>query len=189
MDPDAGLAKGHRLAIGTGGPKAKPLREGIQRQGAVQGALGVIGLGDRGSEQDHDAIPQILIDGPPMGDDELGHALQVTAEDVDQGPGGEAFRGGGKARDVREQHGDLPALAAQSQQLGIGHQLLDPIGVQITGEGAVYELLLAALLATDEGVGPAGRGEQGHGGTRQGQQGPTPVVPPEAQRPVGQQEA
>jgi hypothetical protein len=90
---------------------AKRLQAGPDAQRRAQRAMRVVLVGDRGAEERHHAVAEKLVDGPLVRMDGGEDDLEASIHDFVDGLGIESGRQRGEAGDIREQHGDLLALA------------------------------------------------------------------------------
>ncbi len=80
--------------------------------------LGVVFMGDRGSEQRQDGVPDDLVDPATELLDVGDQSLEAPVDDAFHVLGVAMFRHGGEADDVGEQDGDHPPLVAAQPQVG-----------------------------------------------------------------------
>ena len=100
----------------------------------------MLGIVERRVPERHDAVADVLVDGPLASEHHVGHRRQQS---VDQG--GQALRVGlvplgdrGEAADVAEHDGHRALLAAEAQPLGMPRQLVDQLRREVLLEGAAY---------------------------------------------------
>jgi hypothetical protein len=111
----------------------------LHLEGAGDGALGVVGVGDRGAEQGEDRVAEELVDRAAVAVDHLGHRAEVDVEDRHDLLRAEALAQRREAAQVGQQDGDLAALAAELQRLGRGEQGVDHVVGDVAAEHAADE--------------------------------------------------
>ena len=116
----------------------------------------MVGLVERRTVEGHDRVPDVLVHGAAVLEDDLGHGRQVIAEHLDHLFGRELLRERGETSDVGEEHRD-PAAASNERTLALTPQdLLDDVG----GEEPRQAPLLALLADVVDHHGRAVAGEQ-----------------------------
>ncbi len=99
----------------------------------------------RGVPEGDDGVPFILVDGPPLLVDDIGHRRQVV---VEQGGQRLRFQPFGDAREslkVRKEDGEQTPLAAEFQALRMPDELFDDRGAQVLFEGVLDEEFLPSF--------------------------------------------
>ena len=90
----------------------------LHAQRAADGALGVVLVRDRGAEDGHDVVADVLVDLAPEALDLLAQAPQRAVDETLDRLGVHALGHGGVARQVGEQHRDLAALLGGRRLVG-----------------------------------------------------------------------
>jgi len=88
-------------------------QELLQAESREHGPPRVVLVGDRRSEQGHEAVPEELVDGPLIAVDLAQGQLKEPVQEEVHGLGPQPVGQGGRAHQVAEEHGDLLALAFQ----------------------------------------------------------------------------
>ncbi len=100
---------------------------------------------ERRAPKRHDAVAHQFIDHAAALQDELDHRGHVGVEERDQRDRVGAFRARGKIENIREQDGQVAALAAELEPGGIVHHRGDDVRMQVMLEGVAQMALLGAL--------------------------------------------
>ena len=107
--------------------------------------VGVPVVGQGRAEQPHHHVPDELIERSPVPEQDLDHGAKILVQLADDGLRRGPFRGGREAANVREQHRHVAPLAAQPDERGIRHQLLDDVVRHVPSEQPPDVTLLAVL--------------------------------------------
>ena len=107
IDPDA---QGEGDAVGRLGLDVELLHRGLHAQRGPDGALGVVLMGNRGAEQRHHVVADVLVDRAAEAHDLLAEPAQAAIHHGLDGLGVHSLRHRGVAREVREQDAHLAAL-------------------------------------------------------------------------------
>ena len=105
-DPHAERRLGPLRALGVQAPKAF-----LHRQSAADGTLGVVGLGNRRAEVRHDAVAEVLVEGPTVGEDHVYHVLVVLLQQHHHVLAPQPLAERGEVAEIAEEHRHFAALA------------------------------------------------------------------------------
>ena len=131
-------------------PSLAPPNPGELLEAVLHLQRGMAGIGRmviviyRRAEFRHDRIPFVLIDDPIILQDELSHLAEILIDQHHQLAGRQAFRDGGKAGHIGEQHRHHPLFPAEGELLRMRDQFLHHFGRHVMGKGPEDALLFLA---------------------------------------------
>jgi hypothetical protein len=125
--------------------RAQPV---AQMQGSETGALSVILVGDRRTEESHDAIAGVLIDGPCVAVHAVVENVEEAIEHLVPFLGTEPLRQVHRVLNVGEQHGDLLVLALdmrRGERMPALFAELRAVAIGVTAGAALHARFLSQL--------------------------------------------
>ena len=139
----------------------------LHGEGAAQGALLVVILGQGRVEDHEDGVADELVDGAAVGQDHLGHGAQVVVEQAHDVLGGQLGGEGGEAAQIGHEHGHGLLPAAELQAAGLVEQCVDDVVAEVAAEDADHAVAVVQgrcrlVEALSEHHGHDGAGQTDH---------------------------